>query len=129
MTRILIVEDNEEVSRMYERLFRLNGYEVSIAPDGAYALKVLRSSSELPAAIIMDVSMPNMNGYTLLQNIKNEETLKKIPIAVLTNSIIKEKSEEFYALGADLYLVKLDQSSKDIVSKVDKLIKEREFIK
>lgn len=124
MKKILIVEDNVEVSRMYERIFRLNGYQVELAYDGKEALETLHSSNELPSVIIMDVSMPNMNGYTLLKNIRNEQLFKDIPIAVLTNSIIKETSEEFFALGADLYLEKIRQTSKDIVDKINKLVED-----
>jgi len=122
MKKILIVEDDEKISRMYERMFRFDGFDIELAFNGLEAINKLKLSEILPSVILMDVSMPEMNGYTLLKEIKKEERFKNIPVAVLTNSFIRDFSQEFYELGADLYLVKLNQTSEGMVGKINNLI-------
>lgn len=122
MKKILIVEDDTEIGRMLERAFRLANFESVLLTDGESSLNYLRQTEILPDAIIMDVIMPKMSGLDLLRTIKEENNLKKIPVIVLTNSFLKENAEQFIALGADMYLVKIDHKANEIIEKVNKLI-------
>lgn len=124
MSRILIVEDDVFVSRMYERVFRTAGFEVEIAGDGVIALARL-ARDPVPSAILLDVMMPKMGGFELLQNIKKDARLKNMPVAVITNSFVQEDEKHFLELGADIYLIKIENSSKEIVSKIESLINKR----
>ena len=122
MKKILIIEDDSFVSRMYERAFKIGGYEVEVEANGEAGLARLRSDAPKPSVIVMDVMMPGMNGVELLTEIKKDPSTSSIPLAVLTNSFTKETADHFITLGADLYLVKIAHSSKDIVQRMDDLI-------
>lgn len=124
MSRILIVEDDVFVSRMYGRVFRTAGFEVETAGDGVVALARL-AKDPVPSAILLDVMMPNMGGFELLQNIKKDARLKNMPVAVITNSFVQEDEKHFLELGADMYLIKIENSSKEIVSKIESLINKK----
>ncbi len=120
--KIFIAEDNLEVSRMYERAFRLNGHEVALAYDGESARRDLLAMEETPVAILLDINMPHMNGLDLMLAIRENPRFKDVPIVVLTNSFYKEDEERFLSAGADLYLIKIEHQVKDVVSKVEALI-------
>jgi CheY-like chemotaxis protein len=125
MKKILIAEDGQAIGKMLERAFRFVGYEVELVSDGKSAFEYLHKTEELPSAIIMDVMMPEMSGLDLLRNIKQETYLKNIPIMILTNSFLKENSEQFLALGADMYLVKIEHKAADIIEKINQLIESK----
>ena len=124
--KIFLIEDNMEVSRMYERAFRLNGYEIEIAYDGETALQRLSDKESLPSAIVMDVMIPHLNGVELLERFRQDPRLAQVPVAVLTNSFRKEDEERFLALGAKLYMVKIDHRSAEVVEKIERLIRGNE---
>ena len=115
-----------EVSRMYERAFRLHGHQIDIAYDGETALEKIKTADPMPGAIVMDVMIPHLHGLELLKEIKSDPRLAKIPIAILTNSFHRDDADKFFALGADLYLVKIENQSRDIVQKIETLIHKHE---
>lgn len=117
-----MIEDDEYISRVYERAFRLSGHTIMLSPDGELALKDLSEMKELPDAILLDIVMPNMRGEELLQKLKTDDTYKHIPIAVLTNSIHASKGPEYLSMGADLYLIKIDYTPKEVIEKLQALI-------
>jgi DNA-binding response OmpR family regulator len=127
--KVLIVEDNKEIGKMLERVFRISGFETSLAEDGELALNYLRKSEKLPDAIILDIIIPKISGIDLLRIIKEETNLKNIPVMVLTNSFLEENAAQFLALGADMYLIKMDHDPVDIVDKITKLIESKKNIK
>lgn len=100
MSRILIVDDEKELVSVIKRYFSMLGYEVIVAYDGEEALaQVLKE----PDIILLDVSMPKMNGYEVCQKIREMEDC---PIVFLTaKSEIDEKVRGF-SVGADDYVVK-----------------------
>jgi DNA-binding response OmpR family regulator len=121
--KVILVEDNLEVSRMYERAFRLHGHDVELMYDGETALeRLMNPASTVPEAIIMDVLLPHKNGKELLADIRRDPRLKSVPVAILTNSFHKEDEQQFFDLGADLYLVKIDHQSKQVVEAIETLI-------
>jgi CheY-like chemotaxis protein len=124
MKKVLIVEDDVFVSRMYARAFKIGGYDVESVPDGEAAL-VFFEKNEPPSAILLDIKMPKMGGIELLKLIRKDKRLDKVAVAILTNSYFQETSDECIALGADLYMVKIEHSSKDIVATIDKLIEKK----
>jgi CheY-like chemotaxis protein len=122
MKKVYIIEDDEQVNKMYERAFRFAGYDVAIAFNGEEALEKLRQDTDLPTVIIMDVMMPKMSGIDLLHHIKQDQRLKDVPTVVLTNSFLKENADQFLNLGANMYLVKMENTSTQIIEKVEKLV-------
>ncbi len=122
---IFLVEDSLEVSRMYERAFRLRGHQLEIAYDGETALERLTAIEPTPDAILLDVMVPHMHGADLLQALRANPKFANVAIIILTNSFQKQDAAQFIELGADLYLVKIEHQSKQIVDQVEALISRR----
>ena len=80
---ILIVEDSPTQALRLQLFLEDNGFQTEVAEDGCDALKCLEKN--VPAVVISDVEMPNMNGYELCHTIKNSRTLNRIPIMLLTS--------------------------------------------
>jgi len=126
MSKIIFVDDDVFITRMYERVFRRANHELVIAHDGAEAYEILKTMSPLPDAIIMDEVMPKMMGAELLDRIrKSGDKIKDIPVIVLTNSIREESAKQFTELGATLYLTKMEQNTNTVVQKTEEIIKAR----
>ncbi len=127
--KILLVEDDLLMARMYQEKFKRDGYEVFVASDGEEGLKVLEEIYEekkLPDIILLDIMMPKMNGFDMLSILKKDPRFKKIPVVLLTNLAGNPKDEERgKKLGALDYWVKSEFTPREIVEKVQKLLQSR----
>jgi DNA-binding response OmpR family regulator len=123
MSVLFIAEDDPLMSRMYERAFRLGGHELKMAFDGEEALRTLQAMNPTPVLIMLDVMMPKMSGFDVLRKIKEDEKLKTIPVILLTNLAGAQDAEKGLELGAVMYLVKSQYNPKQIVEKVEEIIK------
>ena len=103
--KILVVEDYK-VTRMKNKKMIEKGtdWDVQEAQDGQGALEAL--VSYVPDLIILDLMMPNMNGYEFLQNIRNEEKTKNVPVLILTGLKTVEDEIKGLQTGANDYLTK-----------------------
>ena len=123
MAKLFIAEDDPLMSRMYERAFRLGGHELTIAFDGEEALASLQKMNPKPVLIMLDVMMPKMSGFDVLRKIKEDTKLKGIPVILLTNLAGAQDAEKGLELGAVTYLVKSQYSPKQVVEKVEEIIR------
>ena len=80
--RVLVVEDNKDLRRLYSFVLSLSGLEVREAEDGREALKLVKE--EKPDAILTDIQMPNMDGIELIKCIKTDTTLADLPIIAIS---------------------------------------------
>tara|TARA_Y100000746_G_scaffold189732_1_gene169341 strand:- start:111 stop:470 length:360 start_codon:yes stop_codon:yes gene_type:complete len=101
MSKILIVEDNEMNRDMLSRRLERKGYDVVMAEDGKKGVDM--SKSENPDLILMDLSLPVMDGWEATSTIKGNEETKKIPIIVLTAHAMAGDREKALDAGADEY--------------------------
>ena len=101
MSKILIVEDNEMNRDMLSRRLERKGYEVVMAEDGQIGVDM--SKSENPDLILMDLSLPVMDGWAATSNIKEDDDTKDIPIIVLTAHAMAGDREKAIEAGADEY--------------------------
>ena len=101
MAKILIVEDNELNRDMLSRRLMRKGFEIVMAEDGQKGVDM--SISENPDLILMDLSLPVMDGWEATSTIKNSEETKKIPIIVLTAHAMAGDREKALEAGADEY--------------------------
>lgn len=104
--RILIVDDNP---KFLQDALPMYGYETTVATDGVQALKILvkMDLKENPFdLILLDIMMPNMNGWDVLKSIRSNEKTKHIPIIVLTAISEEQKMVSGLKIGADDYIVK-----------------------
>jgi signal transduction histidine kinase len=105
MTRILIVDDNDQNLYYLDALLRGNGYVVDSARHGAEAL--VKARQQMPDVVISDLLMPVMDGYTLLRHWKLDEVLKHIPFIVYTATYTEAEDERLALnLGADAFILK-----------------------
>ena len=105
MTKILIVDDNEQNLYMLQVLLEGHGYEAVLAKDGAEALEEARRDP--PDVIIADILMPGMDGFTLCRQWKKDEQLKHIPFVFYTATYTDPKDERFaLSLGAERFIIK-----------------------
>jgi two-component system cell cycle response regulator DivK len=101
MTTILIVEDNEMNRDMLSRRLERNGYKVLIAVDGEKGIEVARASA--PDLILMDMSLPVVDGWEATRRIKADDALKHIPVIALTAHAMANDRAKALEAGCDDY--------------------------
>jgi CheY-like chemotaxis protein len=104
MTKILIVEDNEMNRDMLSRRLERRGFEVVVAVDGAEG--VAKSKTELPDIVLMDMSLPVMNGWEATRAIKADATTSSVPVIALTAHSMPGDREKAMEAGCSDYDVK-----------------------
>lgn len=121
MKKILIVDDEPNIIMTLEYTFKKNNFEVLIARDGQEALDLLKA--HLPDAIILDIMMPNVDGYATLKEIKKNDKLSNCKIIFLSAKKKTDDIEKGMSLGADAYVTK-PFSIKSLVENVKTLLDE-----
>ena len=101
---LLIVEDHEINAKLYIGLFESEGYTIVHSPDGLDTLELARQHN--PAAIILDIQLPEISGLEHARNLKADAALKHIPIIAVTAFAMKGDEERVLAAGCDDYLAK-----------------------
>ncbi|MDA0176395.1 MULTISPECIES: response regulator transcription factor [Mesoflavibacter] len=117
--KILIVDDEPNIVMSLEYTFKKQDFEVYIARDGSEALDILKSQT--PDVVLLDIMMPNVDGYQTLQHIKDNQSLNNTKVVFLTAKNKASDIEKGLNLGADKYLTK-PFSVKKIVSEVLELL-------
>jgi CheY-like chemotaxis protein len=102
--KVLIVEDNPIIQRMYGRTLSELGYTVVTADNGLVAIDI--ALKEIPNVILMDVMMPQMNGIEALKAIKADDRIKNIPVLMLSAYDDAELMQQALTAGAKRYLLK-----------------------
>ena len=120
---VLVVEDDKNLSKMLDFLFVAKGLTTLSAGDGADALRIMDRIQ--PAAIILDLMMPVMDGYEFLDRVKADDRWKDIPVVVLSALPAEQKKAELLSLGASDYFEKPFKST-ELVAAVVSLIDQRE---
>jgi len=101
MSRILIVEDNEMNRDMLSRRLERRGYEVILAMDGRLGLAVARTES--PDLILMDMSLPEIDGWEVARRLKSDDTTRSIPVIALTAHAMTSDRQKALEAGCDDY--------------------------
>jgi len=101
---VLNVEDNEENRRLVRRLLQYQGYDVLEAVSAKQALELLETC--IPDLILLDINMPDEDGYSLTMKLKMNPTLNKVPIVAITANALKGDRERTYQAGCDGYIEK-----------------------
>lgn len=118
--KILIVEDDKFLGKMLSKMLEGSNYDISIASSGKEALA--KAVSENPSLILLDIMLPDLDGFDILQSLKNNEATNKIPVVILSNLGQPEDVEQGRKLGVLDYIVKSDFSLDDVVKKVGKYL-------
>lgn len=122
--KIFIVEDNADIRQIYQLRFEVAGYKVVSSENGLDF--ITRISEEKPDAVLLDLMLPEMDGFTVLQTLRNnfnqDETLKKTKIIAWSNLSEDSDIQKALSMGANYYLRKSDYEGDDLVTKVKDLL-------
>lgn len=119
--KILLVEDDPLMIRMYQRKLLTDGYEVEIAVNGEEGLVHVRSFR--PDVVLLDIMMPKLNGLQVLERMKSDPTTAHVPVVILTNlGGSEEDIERGLELGAVAYLVKSAYRPDEVIAKVKEVL-------
>jgi two-component system alkaline phosphatase synthesis response regulator PhoP len=118
--RILVVDDDPLQLKLVDAVASKAGYEVLSAPDGKSGLD--RARELHPDLIIMDIMMPQMDGYTALEAIRQSNGLKKVPVIMVTAVGFDMNRKMALEMGADDYVTK-PFGVKDLLERIEKLLK------
>lgn len=105
---------------MYASKFELEGFDVVLAEDGEKGWKT--TIKEVPDVILLDIMMPRMNGFEVLEKIKGDDRVSKIPVILLTNLSQKDEIDRAMNLGAVDFLIKAHFRPSEVVEKIKKLL-------
>ena len=120
--KILIVDDNPMMRRLYKREFKLSNYDVIMVDDEAFVLET--SLVEKPDIILMEIMMPKLNGLEALRVLKQDANTKDIPVIILSGYEEESMLQEALDLGVKRYLIKSNNDPSFIVATVNEVIAE-----
>lgn len=121
MSKIIILEDDNLLRKMYSDKLKQSGYEVFVYGDGKSGFQAIKKIK--PTLVLSDIMMPGMSGLEVLENMKKDNALKKIPFVFLTNlSRSDEDIRRGLELGAIGYLVKSDLTPNEMIARVKEYI-------
>ncbi len=121
MSKILIVEDDQFYRKIYQKKFEIAGYEVEVGVNGEEGLALMKSFQ--PDLVFMDLMMPKMDGFAAIEKAKADDTIKNIPIVVLTNLSTSDDAEKVKGKGALDIIVKSNVEPQEVVDKAKEILK------
>jgi two-component system, cell cycle response regulator DivK len=95
---VLLADDNEDARDMYSAYLAYAGFRVATAIDGAHAIEIARR--ERPSVILMDATMPVLDGWAAIEHLKADAQLRDVPVLMLTAHVFPEHEERARRLGA-----------------------------
>ncbi|ABI68763.1 response regulator [Syntrophomonas wolfei] len=104
--RIIVVDDSEMIRNFHCYILKTAGFQVMSAVDGADALEKIYSSEEPIDMVVTDINMPNMDGYTFIERLREDEQYEEIPIIIISTEDELKDMERGYEAGANIYIVK-----------------------
>lgn len=120
--KILIIDDEQAILKMYSAAFEAEGDEVTTALEGETGFKF--AQEQAPNIILLDIIMPRFNGLDVLKRLKEDNATKDIPVIVLTNLLEESSEEKAKTLGAAGYFVKAQTEPAAVVEMVKKVLKD-----
>jgi len=118
--KILIIEDDQFLAKMLGRMLESHQYEVTLAGSGKEGL--LKISNVKPNLILLDIMLPDIDGFDVLETIKADASTKKIPVIIMSNLGQTEDIQQGKSLGAKEHLIKSDLSLDEVVEKIRKYL-------
>lgn len=119
--KVLLVDDDSTISEVIEKKLVASGHEVVSTINSAQAVTL--AHEVMPDVIVLDLMMTRMTGEEVLEKLKEDQNLKKIPVLVFTNKGLAEDAQSFLDAGAARFLIKSDTSLNELVAAVEELAK------
>ncbi|MDD4332982.1 MAG: response regulator [Patescibacteria group bacterium] len=119
--KLLIVEDENTIRTMYTAKFESDGFEIVSADNGVTGLEMAKT--EKPDLILLDIILPQLDGFTILKSLKEDKATENIPVVMLTNLGTNEDKIKGQEMGALDYIVKASLSPAEISEKIKQYLK------
>ncbi|OGM14309.1 hypothetical protein A3A76_00080 [Candidatus Woesebacteria bacterium RIFCSPLOWO2_01_FULL_39_23] len=123
MAKVLLIEDDPLVVRMYQKVLSFEGFEIEVAADGREGLK--KAETLKPDLIFCDIMMPKMNGIEVLDRLKANPDTQAIPVIMLTNLSGTRDAEIAISKGAFAYMVKSEYRPKEVAAYAKEFIQSK----
>ncbi len=120
MSKILLIEDEEIMIELLQKKLTQEKYEVIVARDGEEGLKLMRET--WPDLVLLDIILPKMSGFDVLNEINKNLSLKKIPVIIISNSGQPVELKKALRLGVKDWLIKTDFEPQILLDKIIKQI-------
>jgi DNA-binding response OmpR family regulator len=118
---VLLVEEDAFLANIYKTKFEMEDFKVTVADNGETGL--MTAEKKKPDIILLDILLPKMDGFVVLEKLKASDKTKNIPVILLTDLGQKEDVEKGLSLGAEDYLIKAHFKPAETVDKVKKVLK------
>jgi len=119
--KVLLVEDDQMIVDMYKLRLEEDGFTVIITDKGSEALEI--AGKEKPDIILLDIILPEIDGFAILRSLKAESSTKDIPVLLLTNLSQETDQQKGIQLGAAGYFVKAQHTPADIMNEIKNILK------
>lgn len=116
MPRLLLIEDNQHIQRVYREKFHHEGFEVTVAGDGEQGITSAHQSQ--PDIILLDIMLPKLSGFDVLKHLRADEVLSRIPVFMLSNKSWPDDVQHALSLGARQFYSKGSCSLQDIITQI-----------
>ncbi len=123
MAHVLVVDDEPNILLSLEFLMQQAGFSVATAPDAEQALELIRQ--QCPDLLLLDISLPGMSGFDLLERLRADDATRSLPVVMLTAHGREVEKEKGMALGANDYVTK-PFSTRELVSRVQALLADQQ---
>ena len=117
---ILIVEDEATILYALQSKLSVDGFDILAVSDGAKALEAL--DSVIPDLILLDLILPLVDGWHVLEKIKEDNELKNVPVMIMTNLTDTDSKDRGVKLGASDFIIKAEYNLDDIVIRIHRLL-------
>jgi len=102
--KILIIDDEQDLVKLVKEILEIEDFQVSCAHDGEEGLR--KATSEIPDLILLDIKMPGINGFQVLERLKIDKATSHVPVVMLTTSTLRRDRDKAFDLGAVDYVIK-----------------------
>ena len=120
--KILIVDDEKDMREILGDRFSAEGFPVLLAGDGKEGLTLAFENH--PSAILLDITMPNMDGLQMLEKLRNDNWGKDVPVVLLTNISDTNKIEEVRKIGIQAYMLKAEWKMGQVIDQIKEIIQD-----
>ena len=117
--KILIIEDDQYLSEMYKMKFESEGYQIIITDSGIQGIELAKQ--EQPDLILLDLVLPKIDGYQILNRLRKDVKTKKLKVYILSNLGQDNEISRGLKCGADGYFVKSDLTPRQLINKVEQI--------